>query len=80
MDALELVEDIGAEAAIAESRRRWGPSGAVSFADRYQLSRFLVGELRGGRFWIRGRGSSWQAAVADADARTVEASRRRAVH
>ena len=80
MDALEIFEDIGAEAAIAESRRRWGPAGAVSIADRYLLSRFLVGELRGGRFWIRGRGSSWQAAFADADARSVEASRRRALH
>ena len=58
MDALELVEDIGAEAAIAEARRRWGPSGAVSIADRYRLSRLLVGELRSCRFWIRGRGSS----------------------
>lgn len=80
MGALELLEDIGAEAAIAEARRRWGPSGAISLADRYPLSRFLVGELRGGRFWIRGRGSSWSAAFADAEARPVDASRRRALH
>lgn len=80
MGSLDFFDDIGAEAAIDESRRRWGPAGAVSLADRYRNSRFLVGELRGGRFWIRGRGSSWQAAFADAEARTVDASRRRALH
>ena len=80
MSALESFDDIGAEAAIMEARRRWGPSGAVSLADNYRHSRFLVGELRGGRFWIRGRGSSWHAAFADADARPLEASRRRALH
>lgn len=76
----ELFDDLGAEAAIAEARRRWGPSGAISIADRYLNSRYLVGELRGPRFWIRGRGSSWHAAFADADARLLEASRRRALH
>lgn len=67
-----------AEAAIAEARRRWGPDGAVSIADLYPRSRLLVGELRGGRFWIHGRGATWAAAFADADARTVRASRRKA--
>lgn len=81
MGSLEHLDaDGGAESAIAESRRRWGPSGAVSFASGYRFSRFLVGELRAGRFWIRGRGSSWAAAFADAEARIVEASRRRALH
>ena len=78
MLAYEMLADIGAEAAIAEARRRWGPTGAVSIADRYPRSRYLVGELRGGRFWIRGRGSSWHAAFADADARPMEATRRKA--
>jgi hypothetical protein len=68
------------EAAIAEARRRWGPTGAVSIADEFALSRLLVGELRGGRFWIHGRGSSWQAAFADADARRVRGSRRKSAH
>jgi hypothetical protein len=54
--------------------------GAVSVADQYLRSRLLVGELRGGRFWIRGRGSSWEAAFADADARMMRASRRMAMH
>jgi len=69
-----------ADAAIAEARRRWGPAGAVSVADNFPRARRLVGELRGGRFWIRGRGAPWEAAFADADARTVRASRRKAVH
>ena len=49
-------------------------------ADNFPRARRLVGELRGGRFWIRGRGATWEAAFADADARTVRASRRKAVH
>ena len=69
-----------ADAAITEARRRWGRAGAVSIADLYPRSRLLVGELRGGRFWIHGRGASWAAAFADADARTLRASRRKASH
>lgn len=68
------------EAAIDEARRRWGPTGAVSVADQFRRSRLLVGELRGGRFWIRGRGSTWDAAFADADARAIRASRRKSAH
>ena len=74
------LEHLSAERAIAEARGRWGPCGAVSVADEYRRSRLLVGELRGGRFWIRGRGASWEAAFADADARAVRASRRKAQH
>ncbi|HZR11472.1 MAG TPA: hypothetical protein VFA79_23000 [Myxococcales bacterium] len=74
------LEPLSAAAAIAEARRRWGAVGAISVADEYPRSRRLVGELRGGRFWIRGRGSTWEAAFADADARMVRASRRIAVH
>jgi hypothetical protein len=76
----ELLDDAGAEWAISEARRRWGPTGAISFADTYRLAHCLVGELRHGRFWIRGRGSTWEAAFADADARAVDGSRRRAAH
>lgn len=76
----EEFEHPSAEKAIAEARRRWGPVGAVSIADEYRRSRLLVGELRHGRFWIRGRGSTWEAAFADADARAVRASRRKARH
>ena len=72
------LDDPGLEAAIAEARRRWGPTGAISFADQFPRSRLLVGELRGGRFWIHGRGSTWKAAFADADARATRASRRKA--
>jgi len=74
------LEHRSAETAIAEARRRWGPKGAVSVADQYRRSRLLVGELRDGRFWVRGRGSTWEAAFADADARVVRASRRKAPH
>ncbi len=80
MIALDLLDEYEAEAAIAEARRRWGPPGAISLDDEYANSRFLVGELRGGRFWVRGRGSSWDAAFADADARNARASRRKASH
>jgi hypothetical protein len=80
MIGLETLDENATEAAFAETRRRWGPSGGVSIADRYKFSRCLVGELRGGRFWIRGRGSSWAAAFADADARGIDGSRRKAVH
>jgi hypothetical protein len=75
-----LLAQFDTEAAIAEAKRRWGPNGAISVADQYAHSRCLVGELRGGRFWILGRGSNWEAAFADADARPVKASRRRAAH
>jgi hypothetical protein len=68
------------ESAIAEAKRRWGPSGAISVADQYPRSRCLVGELRGGRFWILGRGSNWEAAFADSESRAVQGSRRRAAH
>ena len=72
--------DRASEEAIAEAQRRWGSCGAISLADEYRHSRCLVGELKGGRFWIRGRGSTWDAAFADADAREAKASRRRAAH
>jgi len=67
------------EAAIVEARRRWGGNGAVSIADQWKYARCLVGELcqRPLRFRVRGRGSSWEAAFVDADARLLHASRRR---
>jgi len=74
------LDSLSTEAAIAEARRRWGPDGAVSVADRFTNARLLVGELRGGRFWIRGRGSTWEAAFADADARPIRGSRRKSTH
>lgn len=74
------LDHLSAASAIAEARRRWGAVGAISVADEYHRSRLLVGELRGGRFWIRGRGSTWEAAFADADARLLLASRRTAAH
>jgi hypothetical protein len=74
------VDQLDEESAIAEAKRRWGPNGAISVADQYAHSRCLVGELRGGRFWILGRGSNWEAAFADSEARPVMGSRRRAVH
>jgi len=80
MLAHDLLDDIETEAALAEARRRWGPPGAVSIADQYAKSRLLVGELIRGRFWIHGRGATWEAAFADADARAVAASRRKAAH
>jgi len=80
MSAYDLLDDLETEAAIAEARRRWGSSGAISIADQYVQSHLLVGELRGGRFWILGRGSTWRAAFADADARAVAGSRRKAAH
>jgi len=80
MLAHDLLDDRETEAAIAEAHRRWGSSGAISIADLYANSRMLVGELRGSRFWILGRGSTWRAAFADADARAIAASRRKAAH
>ena len=71
------LDSLSTEAAIAEAQRRWGPTGAVSVADRFTHARLLVGELRGSRFWIHGRGSSWEAAFADADARAIRGSRRK---
>jgi hypothetical protein len=66
------------EAAVAEARRRWGERGAVSIADQWQHARCLVGELcPGPRFRVRGRGGTWEAAFIDADARLMNASRRR---
>ena len=76
----EDIDPRSADAAIAEARRRWGRTGAISVADLYARSRLLVGELRDGRFWIHGRGATWEAAFADADARVVRASRRKAAH
>ena len=69
------------EAAISEAKQRWGPSGAVSIADEWPQARCLVGELRSGpKFHVRGRGATWEAAFADADARVMNASRRRSSH
>lgn len=67
------------EAAVAEAHRRWGERGAVSIADQWERARCLVGELYRGplRFCVHGRGSSWEAAFLDADARLLNASRRR---
>jgi len=67
------------EAAVAEAHRRWGERGAVSIADQWKRARCLVGELYRGplRFCVHGRGSSWEAAFLDADARLLNASRRR---
>jgi hypothetical protein len=75
-----LLDQLDEETAINEAKRRWGREGAISLADQYPKSRCLVGELRSGRFWIYGRGSTWEAAFADSDARAVKASRRRAAH
>ena len=80
MLAHELLDDAEMEEALNEARRRWGPAGAISINDQYPRSRLLVGELRGSRFWIHGRGATWEAAFADADARTVAGSRRKAAH
>ncbi|HUJ27985.1 MAG TPA: hypothetical protein VLW85_18315 [Myxococcales bacterium] len=66
------------EEAFAEARRRWGAHGAISLTDRFRRARCLAGELRDGRFFIRGRGSTWVAAFVDADAREAHASRRHA--
>jgi hypothetical protein len=66
------------EGAISEARRRWGQRGAVSIADQWKQARCLVGELcQGPRFRVRGRGATWEAAFLDADARLLNASRRR---
>jgi hypothetical protein len=66
------------EAAVAEARRRWGERGAISIADQWKQARCLVGELcEGPRFRVHGRGSTWEAAFLDADARLVNGSRRR---
>ncbi|MFL5311071.1 MAG: hypothetical protein ACJ79H_11520 [Myxococcales bacterium] len=66
------------EQAVAEARRRWGQPGAVSIADQWRQARCLVGELcKGPHFRVHGRGSTWEAAFLDADARLLNASRRR---
>jgi hypothetical protein len=80
MLSYDVPDDLETEDAIVEARRRWGPAGAISIADQFARARHLVGELRGRRFWILGRGSTWQAAFADADARAVDGSRRKAAH
>lgn len=65
------------EWALEEAHRRWGERGSLSMADTFRNSKHLVGELMPGpRFVVRGRGSSWAAAFADADARASGASRR----
>jgi hypothetical protein len=74
----EDIDPSSTDTAIAEARRRWGPNGAISVADLFERSRLLVGELHAGRFWVRGRGATWEAAFADADARALRASRRKA--
>lgn len=66
------------ESAVEEAKRRWGPGGSVSLADEWRQASFLVGAFVGGTFSVRGRGSSWPAAFADADARLFDCSRRRA--
>lgn len=73
-------QDAGRDEAMVEARLRWGPLGAISIADQYLKARCLVGELRGGRFWIQGRGATWQAAFVDAEARSLGATRRHAEH
>lgn len=78
MFAAQLLEAAPCDAAVAEAKRRWGPNGMVSLADDWRHARHLVGELVGRKFVVRGRGSSWAAAFHDAEARTMEASRRRA--
>lgn len=78
MGRYDMLNDAATEQAIEEARRRWGPGGSVSVADAYKRSRLLVGELRSGRFLVHGRGSTWAAAFADADARPIAASRRKA--
>jgi len=67
------------EAAVAKAHQRWGERGAVSIAGQWKQARCLVGELyqRPLRFCVRGRGSSWEAVFLDADARLLNASRRR---
>ena len=44
--------------------------------DEYLNASYLVGELVGWRFVVRGRGRSWQTAFSDADARSYCVSRR----
>ena len=47
MSAHDLLDDLETEAAIAEARRRWGSSGAISIADQYaQSHRFWAPDSR----------------------------------
>ncbi len=78
MFAAQQLESGPCESAIDEAKRRWGPAGSVSLADDWPEARFLVGAFAGGTFQVRGRGSSWSAAFADADARLFDCTRRRA--
>jgi hypothetical protein len=71
------LDDVDAEQAVAEAQRRWGPEGAVSVDDEFLRARMLVGALKGGHFVVYGRGSTWDGAFADAEAREMNASRRR---
>lgn len=77
MLSTHALDDLDPESALAEARRRWGAEGAISVADQFRRSRMLVGILKGGRFIVCGRGSTWPAAFADADAREAHTSRRR---
>lgn len=77
MLSTHALDDLDPEAALVEARRRWGVEGAISVADQFRRSRMLVGILKGGHFIVCGRGSTWPAAFADADARDARVSRRR---
>lgn len=76
LSAAELLDAGPCAIAVAEAKRRWGLSGSVSLADEWRHACYLVGELAGANFVVRGRGSSWNAAFDDADARLIDASRR----
>lgn len=78
MFAAQLLDADSCALAVAEAKRRWGPDGSVSLADEWRNARYLVGKLVGRRFVVHGRGSSWQAAFDDADARMFAGSRRHA--
>lgn len=77
MLSTHALDGLDPESALTEARRRWGAEGAISVADQFPRSRMLVGVLKGGHFVVRGRGATWPAAFADADARDANASRRR---
>lgn len=76
MFAAQRLTEPECEAAVAEAKRRWGHGGSISLADEYLNASYLVGELVGWRFVVRGRGRSWQTAFSDADARSYCVSRR----
>lgn len=76
MSATQQLTIFECDEALSEAKRRWGPRGSISLADEYRNARYLVGELIGRRFVVRGRGRSWETAFADADARLYSVSRR----